>query len=254
MNRDEAKQRLMIYRPETADAADPQVAEALALAGSDAELSQWLAEHCARQNSLREKFRQVSVPDGLMEQIVSEQAAQQRMLINPRRFKQIAGVTAVVVTMLLLGLFWLTRGNQADDTLAIFKKQMASYALRIYAMDLQTADAGQVRDYFKQHQSPADYTLSGPLQHAILTGCAIEGWHSTKVSMICFSTGKQLAPGTQGDLWLFIADQASVKNAPPDSTPQFSQVNRLVTATWAQDGKVYLLGTTADESVLRKFL
>lgn len=254
MNRDEAKQILLLYRPETADAGDPQIAEALALAKSDAELSQWLAEHCARQNNLRNKFRQVAAPAGLMEQIVSEQAASQRMILNPWRFAQIAVATAAGVMLFLLGLFWLNQASPADDTLAIFKQQMAGHALRGYAMDLQTNDAGQIQAFLKQQHAPADYTLPGPLQQAAQTGCAVESWQSTRISMICFRTGQPLAPGTQSDLWLFVADQASVKDARLDSTPQISKVNRLVTATWAENGKVYLLGTTADEATLRKFL
>lgn len=72
--------------------------------------------------------------------------------------------------------------------------------------------------------------------------------------MICFSVGKPLAPGMPGDFWLFVADQASIKDAALDSRPQFSKVNRLAAATWVENGKVYMLSTTADESVLRKFL
>ena len=62
MNRDEAKSILLLYRHGTADADDPQIAEALALAEHDPELKDWLVEHCARQIVLREKFRQIPVP------------------------------------------------------------------------------------------------------------------------------------------------------------------------------------------------
>jgi hypothetical protein len=254
MNRMEAKQILLLYRPNTADEGDPQIAEALTLAKIDAELSHWFAEHCARQDYLREKFRQVAAPAGLREQIVSEQAANQRASLNPRRFAPIAMATAVVLMALLLGVFWLNQRAPEDDTLAIFKQQMAGYALRGYAMDLQTSDVGQIRAYLKQQHSPADYTLSGPLQQAAKTGCAVESWQAARVSMICFRTGKPLPPGTQSDLWLFVADQATVKDAPRDSMPHIAKVNRLVTATWVENGKVYLLGTTADETVLRTFL
>jgi hypothetical protein len=255
MNRDEARQILLLYRPETADTADPQIAEALALAKSDAELSRWLTEHCARQKKLGEKFRQVTAPAGLMQQIVSEQAASQRMALSRRRFTRMAVATAALAMFFLAGMFWFNqRGQVDDDTLAIFEQQMAGYALRGYAMDLQTNDAEQIRTFLKQQHSPADYVLSRPLQQAALAGCAIESWQATRVSMICFRTGKPLAPGAQNDLWLFVADQKSVKDAPPDSTPQISKVNRLVMATWVENGKLYLLGTSADESVLRKFL
>ena len=255
MNRDEARQILLLYRPDTADATDPQVAEALALAKSDAELSRWLTEHGARQKKLGEKFRQITAPAGLMQQIISEQAASQRMALSRRRFTRIAVATAALVMMFLVGMFWFNqRGPVDDDTLAIFEQQMAGYALRGYAMDLQTNDAGQIRTFLKQQHSPADYTLSGPLQQAALAGCTIKSWQATRVSMICFRTGKPLAPGAQNDLWLFVADQKTVKDAPLDSTPQIAKVNRLVMATWVENGKLYLLGTSADESVLRKFL
>jgi len=49
MNHNEAKDILLLYRPGTADVADPQIAEALALAQRDAELARWFGEHCARQ-------------------------------------------------------------------------------------------------------------------------------------------------------------------------------------------------------------
>jgi hypothetical protein len=257
MNLDEAKLILLRYRPGTAgvaDADDPQVAEALALAKSNAGLSQWFAEHCERQKILREKFRQITPPAGLLEQIVSEHAANQRTLLARRRFIQIAVATAVVLVLALVGLFWINQGSPTDNTLDFFKKQMAGYALRGYAMDLQTNDAGEIRAYLKAQHSPADYALHGRLQQAALTGCAVENWQSGKVSMICFRTGKPLALGAQNDLWLFVVDQTSVPDASADSTPTISKVNRLVTATWVENGKLYLLGTTEDETVLRQFL
>jgi hypothetical protein len=258
MNHDEAKQTLLLYRPDQAETTDPQMAEALALANGDAELSSWFTEHCARQKTLREKFRQITPPAGLLEQIISEQAASQRMLLYRRRFTRIAVASAAAVMLILVGLFWFNQGSPADtdtdNTLAFYKQQMAGTALRGYGMDLRTNDAEQIRTYFKGQHSPADYALSGALQQAGLMGCSIQSWQSAKVSMICFRTGQPLAPGFQNDLWLFVVDQKSVPDAPQDSTPQIASVNRLATATWVKDGKLYLLGTTAGESVLRKFL
>ena len=86
VNHDEAKNILLLYRHGTADADDPQIAEALALAKRDPELTRWLVEHCARQFVLREKFRQIAVPAGLKEQIISEQAAQRRMIFWRQKF------------------------------------------------------------------------------------------------------------------------------------------------------------------------
>jgi hypothetical protein len=82
VNHDEAKNILLLYRHGMTDADDPQIAEALALAQRDRELTRWLEEHCARQFLLREKFRQISAPAGLKEQIISEQAAQGKMIFR----------------------------------------------------------------------------------------------------------------------------------------------------------------------------
>jgi hypothetical protein len=254
MIRDEAKIILLRYRPGTADREEPEIREALAQAQVDEELSRWLADNGTSQQLLRQTFQKFKAPEGLLQQIISEQAASQRASANRRRFALISLVAALVLFGIIGSTIWLGSGRQADNTLAIFEQQMAGYALRGYTMDLQTNDAEQIRAFLRQHQAPANYTLSQPLQKAALIGCGVEGWRSTKVSMICFNVGKPLAPGTPGDFWLFVADQASVMDSPIDSTPQISKVNQLATATWVEKGKVYMLSTTADESVLRKFL
>ncbi|MEI9963132.1 MAG: hypothetical protein WDM76_19080 [Limisphaerales bacterium] len=110
-------------------------------------------------------------------------------------------------------------------------------ALRGYAMDLTTNDAAQIRAWLAENHAPADYALPAALQKADLVGCGVQSWENAKVSMICFRTGKPLPPGEQSDLWLFVIDRASVKNAPASKTPQFSKVNRLITAVWMQGGQ-----------------
>jgi hypothetical protein len=251
VNRDEAKNILLLYRPGTADATDPQIAEALALAKTDLELARWLETYCARQFVLREKFRQITAPDGLKEQIISEQAAAEKMTF----WRQKIALTAVVALMLLVVLtpFWFSnRGS--DDTLAVYQTRMVGFALRGYAMDLATNNSEQIRAYLAQHHAPADFVLPAALKQAAPTGCAVENWQGAKVSMICFRTDKSLAAGGQSDLWLFVVDRASVKNSSAGDLPQFSKVNRLITATWTQGGKLYLLGTEGDEQTIRQYL
>jgi uncharacterized membrane protein YbaN (DUF454 family) len=250
VNREEARNILLLYRPETADAGDPQIAGALALAKSDPELARWLDEHCARQNALRMKFRQIAAPAGLKEQIISERVAHERFIFW-RRKAVFAAVTVVVAFVILAPLWFHSR---ADDTFAIYRSRMVSAALRGYAMDLAANNPAQIRAYLAQNHAPADYVLPAPLEKVAVTGCAIESWQDVKVSMICFHTGKPLPPGEQGDLWLFVIDRASVKNAPPAGPPQLARVNDLITAVWAQGDKLYLLGTEGDEQTIRRLL
>ncbi len=251
MKLNEAKTILLLYRPGTADAEDPQIAGALALAKREPELARWLEEHCARQEALRAKFRQITVPAGLKEQIISEQAVQERKIYWRPRIA-LAAVAALVL-LAFLATLWLPR-RPSDDTLAIYQNQMVRIALNPYGMDLTTNDSEQIRAYLATKQAPADYVLPAALQKAAITGCAVEGWQNVKVSMICFRTGRPLPPNQSSDLWLFVVDRASVKDAPEIGQPRFAAVKGLITAAWAQGDKVYLLGTEGDESTIRKFL
>ena len=250
MNRDEAKNILLLYRPGTADEGAPQVVEALALAKSDAELAHWLEEHSARQSALRAKFQDIAAPEGLMEQIVSEQRAAERR-ISRRRNLLVAAVAAV--GLVVLASLWFP-SRPADDTFAIYKSRMVSGALRGYSMDLVTNNSAAIRSYLTQNQAPDNYVLPGPLQQAEVVGCAVQSWHGAKVSMICFRTGKPLPPGQQTDMWLFVVDRISVKDAPGTALAQLAPENRLITAAWTQDGKLYLLGTAGDEQIIRQYL
>ncbi len=255
MNRDEARQILVLYRPGTADEEDPQIAEALALARQDAELARWLAEHCVRQEALRAQFRHITVPAGLKEQIISEQAARERMSYWRPRVALTVAVAAVMVLLVSLAAFWPWPPHRPnDDTLTVYQDEMVGIELRGYGMDLTTNDPAQIRTYFAQNQAPADYVLPAAVQKAVVTGCAVEGWQNVKVSMICFRTGRTLPSTQSSDLWLFVVDCAALKDAPTAGPPRFTAVNRLFTAVWSQNGKVYLLGTEGDESTIRKFL
>lgn len=255
MSCDEAKIILQLYRPNTADAEDPQIAESLALAKRDPELACWLEEHCARQIALREKFRQITAPAGLKEQIISEETAKRKTVSRREKYVLVAAMTAIVVSLAFLVQSWLPQHNSGNDNkLSVYQDQMAGVALSGYSMDLTTNDPDQIRAYLSEQHAPSDYVLTAALQKTAMTGCAVENWQDKKVSMICFSTGKPLPPGQQGDLWLFVVDRSSVKDAPVSNSPQFAKVNQLVTAVWARGDKLYVLGTTDDKLAIQKFL
>lgn len=248
MNQAEAKSILQLYRPDTADVADPQIAEALELAKQDPELAAWLTTHSDRQRAWREKFRQIPVPAGLKEQIISEQAAHQRS--SPRQRRMVALATALCVVALILWIPW-HRGRPAEDTLEVYQHTMIGLALRGYGMDLNTNDLPQIRTYLAQHQAPADFQLSPVLKNTTVIGCAVETWQAAKVSLICFQTPK--APG-QNSLWLFVVDQTAFKKINATAAPQLNTIHRLITATWVQNGKIYFLGSQGDKNEIESYL
>jgi hypothetical protein len=250
VNKQRAKEILLLYRPGTADAQEPECADALECARQDPDLQRWFEERCAVHEAIRARFKQIAVPEGLKEQILSER----RVHTTPmwRRPVVLAAAAAIV---LLLGLAPLWLRPRAEDTFANYMIRMAGIALRGYDMAVVTNDLQQIHSYLAQRQAPADYVLPAGLGKVAATGCAIEKWQGAKVSMICFHTGKPLPPGAKSDLWLFVIDRALVKGAPAAGPPQFAKVNKLITATWAQGGKLYLLGTEGDdEQAVRQYL
>ncbi len=250
MTPEEAKTILLLYRPGTIDAGDPEVAAALSLAKQDPELTRWLVEHFARQEAVRAGFRKITVPAGLKEQIISEQAAKAKA--GYRRPAVFLAVAVVLVALAVLAPLWFQ--SHRDDAYASLRDQLASVALRGYGMDLVTDDSAQVRAYLARQNAPSDYVLPAPLGKTAVSGCAIEDWRGAKVSLVCFRTGKSLPPGVQSDLWLYVIDRAAVKNAPPAGEHRFARVSRLMTVAWTEGDKLYVLGTVGDEQTLRQYL
>ena len=251
MNRDEARTILLLYRPGTADARDPDIAAALALARGDRELTGWLAAHGARQEQLRAGFRQIAAPAGLKEQIITEQAARGRPAF--RRPVALLLAAAAAAVLFVLAPLWLQYQSR-EDVYPNYRNRMAGIALRVYKMDLETNDLKAVRAFLAQRQAPADYALPPALEKAAVAGCAVESWQGAKVSMICFRTGRPLRPGEESDLWLFVIDRSRVKRAPSADAREFAQISRLQTVSWTVGDKLYLLGTTGDEAALRQYL
>ncbi len=70
--------------------------------------------------------------------------------------------------------------------------------------------------------------------------------------MVCFRTGKPLAPGAKSDLFLFVIDRKSLPDLRASTVPEFASVNKLVTASWIEGEKAYLLAGFDEETLRRR--
>lgn len=243
MNRAEARQVLVLYRPGSADDRDPEIAAALDLVRQDAELRTWFEQHCAFQTAMRAKFREVAPPLELKDRILAQQkivrpSFQQRPLVW-------LAAAAVVLAVIGLAIFWTRPAN--PDRFANYMARMVRTALREYRMDLVTNDMRQVRQFMATNGAPADYSVPKGLAELQLTGGGLLRWRSNPVAMVCFNRGDNQM------LYLFVMQRAALKDPPPP-TPQLSKVSKLVTLSWSQADKIYILAGPEESEFARKYL
>jgi hypothetical protein len=256
---DQAKKILALYRPDTADWQDPAFFKARKIAAKDAELGRWFEEHCASYLAMREKFQAVPVPQGLLEQILSErpaQAAEEEKFLRVG-FRWSRPLLAVAALALILGVIcWQFIAAERRDAAAYraFQNRMITTAGHGYAMALTTNDLAAVKSFLKRRRAPSDYVVPAGLEKARVVGCAVLPYNGRAVSMICFDSGRPLQPGQVSDLWLFVTDRTAVKHAPESNIPTFDQLDWATTARWSEDGQTYLLAAPGDKAFLRTYL
>ena len=151
---------------------------------------------------------------------------------------------SVVLVCALAGL-WLKPSGQ--DPLAQFQARMVGSALREYRMDLVTNDMRQVRQLMAKGGAPADYVVSPGLEKLQLTGGGLLRWQNHPVAMVCFDRGDNQM------LFLFVLDRTALPNPPP-ATPKLEKVNQLMTASWTQGDKTYVLAGPEEADFARKYL
>jgi hypothetical protein len=249
MNRAEAQRVLLLYRPGTADTADPEMLEALELARHDPELEHWFQQHRLFQKAMASQFRHIEVPAHLRTSILAQAKAPNPLIpiTRPGWAKPWwLAIAAVVLTACLLGL-WL-KPPPASNHFANFRDRMVRGALREYQMDIQTNDMRLVRQDLESRGAPADYKVPEKLGSLHLTGGGRLTWRTNPVAMVCFDRGDKKM------LFLFVLKRSALRDPPPDKASLSKvKVNELMTASWTEGDETYLLAGPEDPDFLKKY-
>jgi hypothetical protein len=242
MNSEEAKRILLAWRPDRDDAQAPDVIEALALSERDPDLRVWLKHHRAFQESLRRSFREAPAPLDLAAKILAQHRKTRFLNWRP----SVTAWAAAAALALLLGLaaFWMRPAG--EDSFATFRSRMVGKVLRQYTMDLTTNDLASIRRHHAAGNGPADYSLPPGLARLPALGAGLLSWQDRKVSMVCLNSTND------GALFLFVVDRASVRQ-PPERTLEFAPVKQLITASWSEGNRTYVLAMKGRKEDLRKY-
>jgi hypothetical protein len=247
MTPDQAKQTLLLFRPGTADAQDPQIAEALELARQDPDLGVWFENHRAFQQAMRRKFRQIEPPAHLKASLLIRDAVRPGVVAPRLWWRQPLLLALAAALVLLLGIAVLWLASPHHDQFANYRARMVSTALREYRMDLITNDMRQVRQFLASRGAPANYEVTPGLEKLQLTGAGFLRWRNEPVSMVCFNRGDNQM------LFLFVMNRSALKD-PPAETPDLATIANLTTASWSRGDKTYLLAGPDEPGFKTKYL
>lgn len=227
-----AKEILELYRPGSADDAEPDVQEALALARQDPELGRWLGDQVALHRAFQAKFRAIPVPPGLEQSILST-VPRPGKVIRWRQPVYLAAAAALVLLVGLTGLWVLS--SRPEERFAGFRARMVRTALRQYSMDIDADSQDRIRQFLREKGAHADYELPPLLAKLPGEGGGVLSWQGNKVSMVCLDSQKK------ADLYVFVIARSALPDPPPPDRPNFAPVGRLKTASWSHQDKSYLL-------------
>ena len=269
MTRQQAQQILLLYRPGTADWEDPEVAQAIKLAGEDPELGRWFQQQQAFQAAVRTRFRDIVVPEhSQLAARMSEAAGSHDVrpeseagpVSLPVRQAPWAGkrptapwwrpaiwLASALALVLIVGFVASWLKPVRPDRFTHYERMMVSTAIRGYNMEYATPDLGQLRGYFAGKGAPADFSVAPGLSKLTLLGGTALTWRNHPVAMVCFDRPDKKK------VWLFVMPSAALKDAPP-SLPHESRISSLMTASWTAGGQTYVLAGPPERGFREKYL
>lgn len=245
MNREEAQFILGAYRPNTADALDPQFQAALALAQLDPVLARWFAEEQALDRAFAAKIRARPIPADLKAQLLLARAT----IRHRPWWRQPAWLAAAAGFAVLLGVTTAMFRHRADpDPLARFRTAMATAAADTEEhFDVWGLDAAGYKQWLAAHRGDPDFILPPGLADKGISACKVIEWDRHPVTMLCFKVSGQHVD-------IFVVKAADFPGVKLDAAPVYLTTAEMTTATWLRDGKIYLLAGHMPVVELKNFL
>jgi hypothetical protein len=240
-----AKLILSAYRPHGQDADDPTFADALAAAGQDATLADWLREQQEFDRAIADRLAQVAPPPGLRERIIAG-----AKVSRTREWWQWPQVWAVAAMFLILVVFGERLAPPHHRELADWQTHALGVLDELEAgrtgFNKSAKNSAELTAWLREHAAPTP-AVPSKLTATETWGCKTWTWQGRQVSLMCFKAGEK-------GVHLFTTDRAGLADSPPEGKPEFARHGEWVVASWSQGDKTHMLAGLEGEAMLRGFL
>jgi len=251
MTNKEASFLLGACRPNGADAADPEFAEALAQVARDPGLKGWFEDQRRFDAAIAAHLQAAPVPADLRSSILAGgslsgagRASRPAPWFSARR---ILAMAAMIALMAGLGVWFAglrPRDQWQDQALAGLSDLVSGRA----SFDVAAPSLAELRQWLRGNGSPGNAGLPASVERLSSVGCKTLYWEGHPISLICFH-------GPGGEMvHLAMVSRKALANPPPDGAPLYASRDGWHTASWSQGDAAMMLVTKAPESQLHILL
>ena len=244
---DNSKARFVFQsvRPDGADAAEPEFAEALAAAQADPELGRRIAQEQELDRVIASKLASVPIPDGLCDSILAR--AEVSRSVGRRRFVQRLALAACVTLLGVVAATWWSNARRAVS-FASYRQEMVARLDGRIQLSFTSQQAEELRQWLAQTRGITGLEIPAGLQHLPAIGCRTWTWNDRPAGLICFLLENGQA------VHLLVISRDAVPNPPRPIEPQILHVGNWETASWTQGENVYVLAGKLEREALEKLL
>jgi hypothetical protein len=254
MDREQARRILITYRLGEAAPHGSELAEALAVADRDPELSAWLEAQLRFDRTVRTRVRSVVPPTHLRAAILSQPPRR----IGPSRWATPLGWALAAALALMSGTtVWLSYRSESGGSIAqaasgpatsdSFRKAMATLLTDgVYSLQVQSTSLEELRRFIATRGGSANAPIPSSLEALNSLGCQVFSWNGHQATLICFTSS------TLGLVHLVILE-GSLPDA-QGNAPVLAQASGWNTALWQESGRTYLLCARVADAELHRLV
>lgn len=240
MNRAESQFILTAYRPNGADALDPEFADALRRAEADPELGEWFAQEQAMDRFVADKLRETPLPASLRDRIL----AGARVSRKPAWFgaAKWMSLVAAVLVFSILGSYYLHISS---------RNKLATFAMNFIGQDFEwlheSGEMDKIKTWLAAQHAPVPQSLPARLAGLEKIGCRTIDYQGRSISMICFFNGDK-------GYHLFVMKRLREPLFVSLSGRQIRSVGKYSAAAWSDNENDYVLATEEGMPSLERLL